>query len=169
MPTPTPLTSDPARPPDRSGQKALVIGGTGPSGPDVVHGLLNRGFDTTIFHAGTHEVPLPGEVRHIHYRHGPGHRATRGELIRDELGYTDTYGTAAGLAQTADWLTAASPAETAEIESQLGDPFDYDFEDALIAWWQEATASPAEAGDGPYRYSHTYRHPARAGEGWRRA
>ncbi len=64
--TPTPPTSDPGRSPSRSGQKALVIGGTGPSGPDVVHGLLNRGFDTTIFHAGVHEVPLPGEVRHIH-------------------------------------------------------------------------------------------------------
>ncbi len=106
---------------------------------------------------------------HAFYRHGPCHRATRGELIRDELGYTDTYGTAAGLAQTADWLTAASPAETAEIESQLGDPFDYDFEDALIAWWQEATGSPPQPAGGPYRYSHIYRHPARAGEGWRRA
>ncbi len=66
MPTPTPPTSDPGRPAGRDGQKARVIGGTGPSGPDVVHGLLNRGFDTTIFHTGTHEVPLPGEVRHIH-------------------------------------------------------------------------------------------------------
>jgi hypothetical protein len=66
LPTRTPQTSDPDRPHGRSGQKALVIGGTGPSGPDVVHGLLERGFDTTIFHAGAHEVPLPSEVRHVH-------------------------------------------------------------------------------------------------------
>jgi len=386
LPTRTLQTSDPARPPGRSGQKALVIGGTGPSGPDVVHGLLERGFDTTIFHAGAHEVPLPDEVRHVHgdphfpetiaealgnsefdvviaqygrlqhitgylrgragqvvaiggamsplaapsdarwgplgrpaivreqdrhlladaadrtlgfriaqaaaaflqagadggfratyiaypalygprqpgspewsivrrlrdrrrriivpdgglriesraftrnvalapllavdrpsaargrsyvvtdrelytvrqriefiarhlgadvdlvdmpytlatpshafYRQGPGHRATCGELIREELGYTETFDTAAGLAQTADWLMAVPPAETSEIESQLGDPFDYGFEDALIAWWQEVIASPPRPRDGPYRYSHIYRHPARAGEGWLRA
>jgi len=105
---------------------------------------------------------------HAFYRQGPAHRATCGELIRDELGYTETFDTAAGLAQTADWLIAASPAETGEIESQLADPFDYGFEDALITWWQEATASPPQPGDGPYRYSHVYRHPDRAGEEWRR-
>ena len=76
---------------------------------------------------------------------------------------------AAGLAQTADWLMAVPPAETSEIESQLGDPFDYGFEDALITWWQEVTASRPQPRDGPYRYSHIYRHPARDGEGWRRA
>ena len=31
-----------------------------------MHGLLERGFGTTIFHAGTHETPLPDEVRHVH-------------------------------------------------------------------------------------------------------
>jgi nucleoside-diphosphate-sugar epimerase len=392
LPTPTRRTSNPgdrrgrSRPPDRSGEKALVIGGTGPSGPDVVRGLLQRGFETTIFHGGTHEVPLPEEVRHIHsdphfretivealgslefdvviaqygrlryiadhlrgraghvvaiggamsplaapsdsrwgplgrpaivrehdrhmvtdaaddtlgfriaqaatafleagangdfratyiayptlygprqpgspewsivrrlrdrrrriivpdgglriesrafvlnvalapllavdrpsvaegqsyivtdrelytvrqriefiarhlgvdvdlvdmpyplatpshafYRQGPSHRATSGELIRAELGYTETFDTATGLAQTVDWLMVASETEIDEIESQLGDLFDYDFEDALIAWWQEAAASPPQPSDGPYRYSHIYRHPDRVGEAWRRA
>jgi nucleoside-diphosphate-sugar epimerase len=46
--------------------KALVVGGTGPSGPDVVRGLLERGYETTIFHGGHHEVELSAEVRHIH-------------------------------------------------------------------------------------------------------
>jgi hypothetical protein len=71
---------------------------------------------------------------HAFYRQGPGHRATCSELIRDELGYTETFDAAAGLAQTADWLMAASEAETGEIEAQLGDPFDYGLEDALITW-----------------------------------
>jgi nucleoside-diphosphate-sugar epimerase len=105
---------------------------------------------------------------HAFYRQGPGHRATCGELIRHELGYTDTFSTAAGLAQTVEWLTAVSPAEADEIESQLGDSFDYGFEDALIAWWQDATASPPQPDDAPYRYSHIYRHPTRVDEGWRR-
>ena len=48
------------------GRSALVIGGTGPSGPHVLEGLLERGFDVTIFHRGTHEPPGLPDVRHIH-------------------------------------------------------------------------------------------------------
>ena len=46
--------------------KALVIGGTGPTGPYVVGGLLERGYEVSILHRGTHEVDLPPEVEHIH-------------------------------------------------------------------------------------------------------
>ena len=373
------------RPGDRSGRRALVVGGTGPSGPDVVHGLLHRGFETTIFHGGTHEVPLPDEVRHIHgdphfpetiaealgdsefdvviaqygrlrhltaylsgraghvvaiggamsplappadprwgavgrpaivreeerhllthagenklgfriaqaasefleaggsgaftatyiayptlygprqpgspewsivrrlrdrrprivipdgglriesrayvrnvaqaplaavddpaaaagrsyvvadrdvytvrqriefiarymgvevelvdmpyqlatpahplYRGGPAHRATRSDAIRHELGYSDTFDTATALAETVDWLLAAPEVAIAEIETQLGDSFDYGFEQALISWWQEVTAAPPQQADGEYSYSHIYRHPRKPGESWRR-
>jgi nucleoside-diphosphate-sugar epimerase len=46
---------------------ALVIGGTGPTGPLVVDGLAERGYEVTILHGGQHEVEfaVPG-VRHIH-------------------------------------------------------------------------------------------------------
>jgi nucleoside-diphosphate-sugar epimerase len=49
--------------------RALVIGGTGPTGPDVVDVLLERDFDVTILHRGTHEpdgVPVLDQVEHIH-------------------------------------------------------------------------------------------------------
>jgi nucleoside-diphosphate-sugar epimerase len=46
--------------------KALVIGGTGPTGPYVIKGLLDRGYGVTILHRGTHEIDLPKEVEHIH-------------------------------------------------------------------------------------------------------
>jgi nucleoside-diphosphate-sugar epimerase len=46
--------------------KALVIGGTGPSGPHTVNGLLERGFDVTILHGGQHEVEFTQPVEHIH-------------------------------------------------------------------------------------------------------
>jgi nucleoside-diphosphate-sugar epimerase len=47
--------------------KALVVGGTGPTGPFIVNGLLQRGYHVTIFHRGTHEIPeIPPEVEHIH-------------------------------------------------------------------------------------------------------
>ena len=46
---------------------ALVVGGTGPTGPLVVNGLRDRGHDVTILHTGRHETDLIGpEVEHIH-------------------------------------------------------------------------------------------------------
>lgn len=48
-------------------KQALVIGGTGPTGPFVVEGLAERGFDVTILHGGQHEVQFSvPDVRHIH-------------------------------------------------------------------------------------------------------
>ncbi|NND69837.1 MAG: NAD-dependent epimerase/dehydratase family protein, partial [Halioglobus sp.] len=46
---------------------ALVVGGTGPTGPYIVNGLLDRGYEVAILHRGTHEVDeIPPEVEHIH-------------------------------------------------------------------------------------------------------
>ncbi len=47
--------------------RALVVGGTGPTGPFIVNGLRERGYRVAIFHRGTHEIPeLPADVEHIH-------------------------------------------------------------------------------------------------------
>lgn len=47
--------------------KALIIGGTGPTGPAVVQGLCDRGFETAMLHSGRHEPPeIPAEVEHLH-------------------------------------------------------------------------------------------------------
>jgi nucleoside-diphosphate-sugar epimerase len=47
--------------------KALVIGGTGPTGPHVVNGLVSRGFEVAILHTGRHEVDtIPATVEHLH-------------------------------------------------------------------------------------------------------
>jgi nucleoside-diphosphate-sugar epimerase len=48
-------------------KRALVVGGTGPSGPFLVQGLRERGYTVAIFHRGTHEIPeIPENVEHIH-------------------------------------------------------------------------------------------------------
>ena len=47
-------------------RRALVVGGTGPTGPGTVDGLLGRGFDVTILHSGLHEIDLGPDVEHIH-------------------------------------------------------------------------------------------------------
>jgi nucleoside-diphosphate-sugar epimerase len=47
--------------------KALVIGGTGPTGHFMVNGLRARGYDVTLFHTGRHELAeIPPEVEHLH-------------------------------------------------------------------------------------------------------
>lgn len=47
--------------------KALVVGGTGPTGPLVVQGLLDRGYEVTMYHRGYHETKdLPQVHHHLH-------------------------------------------------------------------------------------------------------
>jgi nucleoside-diphosphate-sugar epimerase len=48
--------------------RALLIGGTGPTGGHIVRGLLDRGHDVTILHRGVHESDssVLESVRHIH-------------------------------------------------------------------------------------------------------
>jgi hypothetical protein len=47
--------------------RALVVGGTGSTGPYLVNGLLARGYATAIFHRGAHEIDeIPRSVEHIH-------------------------------------------------------------------------------------------------------
>jgi nucleoside-diphosphate-sugar epimerase len=46
--------------------KALVVGGTGPTGPHIVEGLRARGHDVTLLHRGLHENGAPTDIEHIH-------------------------------------------------------------------------------------------------------
>ena len=46
--------------------KALVVGGTGPSGPHIVNGLLKRGYEVAVLHGGQHEAEFDQPVEHIH-------------------------------------------------------------------------------------------------------
>jgi nucleoside-diphosphate-sugar epimerase len=46
--------------------RALIIGGTGPTGPHIINGLLERGYDVTMMHRGTHDSPLiPDSVERL--------------------------------------------------------------------------------------------------------
>ena len=49
-------------------ERALVVGGTGPTGVWIVQGLVERGWDVTILHRGAHErAETPPSVRHLHH------------------------------------------------------------------------------------------------------
>jgi nucleoside-diphosphate-sugar epimerase len=45
---------------------ALLVGGTGPSGPHLVEGLLDRGYDVVMFHTGRHELDGMPDLEHVH-------------------------------------------------------------------------------------------------------
>jgi nucleoside-diphosphate-sugar epimerase len=45
---------------------ALLVGGTGPTGPHIARGLLDRGYDVTVLHRGAHEVSTLDGLEHIH-------------------------------------------------------------------------------------------------------
>jgi nucleoside-diphosphate-sugar epimerase len=46
--------------------RVLVVGGTGPTGPHVVRGLLVRDHQVTVFHRGVHEQADLPDVEHLH-------------------------------------------------------------------------------------------------------
>jgi nucleoside-diphosphate-sugar epimerase len=45
--------------------KALLIGGSGPTGPSIIEGLRARGYEVSILNRGVHRVPVPGDVEEI--------------------------------------------------------------------------------------------------------
>lgn len=86
--------------------------------------------------------------------------------IRTQLGYRDAVDPAQALATSVDWLIANRPDAGGEIERQLGDPFAYAAEDALIEACRR-TQVAAEAVEFPdMQLGHMYRHPKKPGEAW---
>lgn len=46
--------------------KALLVGGTGPTGVPIARGLVERGYELAVFHRGAHESPDLPACEHIH-------------------------------------------------------------------------------------------------------
>ncbi len=88
--------------------------------------------------------------------------------IRRELGYTDVVDACSALEQSVEWLLAHRAEIAVELEEQLGDPFDYVREDALIAQWQALRGQIGEVDYPLPPGAHMYRHPTQANEVWKR-
>lgn len=74
------------------GSTALLIGGTGPTGPAIAQGLASRGFEVVVLHRGTHEIDEVAPFEHIHgdVFSEEGLRAAMGERTFDVV--VATYG-----------------------------------------------------------------------------
>jgi nucleoside-diphosphate-sugar epimerase len=47
-------------------RSALLVGGSGPTGPHVAAGLAERGYEVTLLHRGTHELSELAAYEHLH-------------------------------------------------------------------------------------------------------
>lgn len=86
--------------------------------------------------------------------------------IKTQLGYRDIVTPAEGLAATVDWLVANRPEPGGEIERQLGDPFAYAAEEALIAACKAGERAADNVVFPDMETGHMYRHPKKPGEAW---
>ncbi|MBI2165473.1 MAG: NAD-dependent dehydratase [Chloroflexi bacterium] len=92
--------------------------------------------------------------------------------IETELGYRDVVPMEAALKKTVDWLLEGRPEPGGEVETQIGDPFDYEKEDQIIDAWErlrgQMQSEMAGIGFEIAPPAHAYRHPKAPGEAWRR-
>ena len=70
------------------------------------------------------------------------HRLYDTSKLRSRLGYADVVPAREAVARTARWLAEHPPPAGGQTEQIIEDPFDYQNEDRLIAWWQNAIADP---------------------------
>ncbi|MFQ5826599.1 MAG: NAD-dependent epimerase/dehydratase family protein, partial [Dehalococcoidia bacterium] len=89
------------------------------------------------------------------------HRVLDIAKIRTELGYRDAVPTREAIRRTVHWYLENRPEPGGEVERQLGDPFDYATEDAIIQDYQEAAARIRDKASVGYRWRHAYDHPER--------
>jgi nucleoside-diphosphate-sugar epimerase len=113
---------------------------------------------------------LPALAQRVYQGDSPATRVHTVEFdiskIKAELGYRDAIAPAEALASAVDWLAANRPEPGGEIERQLGDPFAYAAEDALIAACKAGDATALNVHFPSMQLGHTYRHPKKPGEAW---
>jgi nucleoside-diphosphate-sugar epimerase len=118
---------------------------------DIPFGLLPKGFRAT--------------ATQLLY---PFHRVMDSTKIRADLGYRDLVSVEQALERTVQWYTDHPLVLGCEEEQNLGDPFDYAYEDALIDIYAKQCdvirqAFTAEHGI-PVKWRHPYPHPKKRGD-----
>ncbi len=68
------------------------------------------------------------------------HRVVDTTKLRERLGYRDVVPAREAVRRATRWLVDNPPVRGGYEETALQDPFDYDAEDRLAAWWRNATS-----------------------------
>jgi nucleoside-diphosphate-sugar epimerase len=90
------------------------------------------------------DLAVPARPLQMGYR--SLHRVMDTSKLRDRLGYRDVVPARVAVRLATRWLVEHPPEPGGYEETALQDPFDYDAEDTLVAWWKAAIADPPDLG-----------------------
>ena len=96
------------------------------------------------------------------------HRVTSIEKVKAQLGYRDVYSFDQGMRETVQWYEENPLPPGGEIETNVGDPYDYEYEDQVIDHYRAHQAQfeeeVAELETPPVVWRHPYPHPKKRGD-----
>ncbi len=107
-----------------------------------VGSLLGHTFETVSMPFEALPAGFRATPPQLLYRH---HCVLDTSKIRQQLGYRDVVNVDEALAKTVHWYQQHPLANACEAEQNLGDPFDYRYEDAFIRCWQQHATDFAAA------------------------
>ncbi len=90
------------------------------------------------------DLAVPARPLQMGYR--SLHRVMDTSKLRQTLGYGDVVPAREAVRRATRWLVENPPERGGYEETALQDPFDYDAEDRLVAWWKAAIADPPDLG-----------------------
>ncbi len=139
--------------------------------------LFNREWVTIVSRILGHEfefVEIPFDLLPGGFRAAPTqllfryHRVMDTRKVKQQLGYRDVVPVETALETTVNWYLEHPLPPGGEMEQNLGDPFDYEYEDRLIALYRSySTAMEGEFSRLPrveVTWRHPYIHPKKRGD-----
>jgi nucleoside-diphosphate-sugar epimerase len=98
----------------------------------------------------------------------PFHRVMDTTRVKTHLGYREVVSVEQALEQTVKWYTDHPLAPGCEEEQNVGDPYDYTYEDALMDIYAKRSGEIREAFAAehaiPVKWRHPYPHPKKRGD-----
>lgn len=118
--------------------------------------IMHHRFDTIDIPFSALPLGFRATPPQLLYRH---HCVLDTSKIRQQLGYRDIVSVGEALERTVKHYMDNPLADGSEAEQNLGDPFDYAYEDAFIAAWQENSGNFVAARDALPAPKVVWKHP----------
>ncbi len=123
---------------------------------NLVADILNHPFETIDIPFSWLPEGFRASIPQLLYRN---HGVMSLEKIKTQLGYKDIVSAEEGVERTVKWYLDNPIESGGEAELNLGDPFDYAYEDAVIASYQQEAEVFAKAEKDLERKEVIWRHP----------